>query len=69
MDSKFDELVRSLDAETLEELRRSVAAEAGGRRRRTSMAIDEIRVGMSAEQKERAMRAIARVLEGEDGHA
>jgi len=31
MNSKFDDLVRSLDAQTLEELRRSVATELGGR--------------------------------------
>ena len=37
MKSKFDDLVRSLDPQTLEELRRSVASELGGRREETAI--------------------------------
>lgn len=66
MTTKFDDLVQSLDPATLEELRRSVAAELGGRRAQTSIKIEEIHPRMTAEAREEAAREIARVLRGED---
>jgi hypothetical protein len=65
MNSKFDDLVRSLDASTLEELRRSVAAELGGRHGETAIQIEHIHPKMSAEAREDAAREIGRVLRGE----
>ena len=65
MSSKFDDLVRSLDPQTLEELRRSVASELGGRREQTAMQIEHIHPKMSAEAWEEAAREIGRVLRGE----
>jgi len=69
MNSKFDKLVRSLEQPVLEELRRSVVAELGGRRARTSMQMEDIHPRMSDDEKARAMEEIAHVLRGEDGHA
>lgn len=66
MTTKFDDLVQSLDPATLEELRRSVAAELGGRRAQTAIKIEEIHPKMTAEAREEAAREIARVLRGED---
>jgi len=66
MNTKFDELVRTLDPATLEELRRSVAAEMGGRREQTAIQIEHIHPKMTAEAREEAAREIARVLRGED---
>jgi hypothetical protein len=66
MNSKFDELVKTLDAGTLDELRRSVAAELGGRREQTAIQIEHIHPKMTAEAREEAAREIARVLHGED---
>jgi hypothetical protein len=68
MNSKFDELVRSLDAPTLEALRRSVAAELSSRRQETALQIEQIHPGMTGEQKREAAREIARVLQGEDAY-
>ena len=68
MNTKFDELVRTLDAGTLEEVRRSVAAEMGGRREQTAIQIEHIHPKMTAEAREEAAREIARVLRGEDGN-
>ncbi len=65
MNSKFDDLVRSLDPQTLEELRRSVASELGGRREETAIQIEHIHPKMSAEAREEAAREIGRVLRGE----
>ena len=65
MNSKFDDLVRSLDAQTLEELRRSVAVELGGRHEETAIQIENIHPKMSAEAREDAAREIARVLRGD----
>lgn len=65
MNSKFDDLVRSLDPQTLEELRRSVASELGGRREETAIQIEQIHPKMSAEAKDQAAREIGRVLRGE----
>ena len=68
MNTKFDELVRTLDPATLEELRRSVAAEMGGRRAQAAIQIEHIHPKMTAEAREEAAREIARVLRGEDGN-
>jgi DNA-directed RNA polymerase subunit F len=65
MNSKFDDLVRSLDPQTLEELRRSVASELGGRREETAIQIEHIHPKMSAEARDQAAREIGRVLRGE----
>lgn len=62
--SKFKELVESLDREALEELRRSVAAEVGERRQQNAIHLEHIRPGMSDEQKDAAVKEIARVLRG-----
>ena len=69
MNSKFDDLLRSLDPQMLEELRRSVAAELGGRREETAMQIEHIHPKMSAEAREEAAREIGRVLRGESPDA
>jgi hypothetical protein len=69
MNSKFDELVGSLEGETLEELRRAVASEIGGRRRQTDIHLEDIHPQMSAADKDRAALQIARLLRGEDPHA
>lgn len=68
MNTKFDELVRSLDPATLEELRRSVASELGERREQTAIQMEHIHPKMTAEAREEAAREIARVLRGEDAH-
>ncbi len=65
MNSKFDDLVQSLDAQTLEELRRSVAAELGGRHEETAIQIEQIHPRMTVEAREDAAREIARVLRGD----
>jgi hypothetical protein len=69
MKTRFDDLVQSLDAATLEELRRSVAMEVGGRREQTAIKIEEIHPRMTAEAREEAAREIARVLRGEEHRA
>jgi hypothetical protein len=69
MNSKFDDLVRGLEADTLEELRRAVASEIGGRRQQTAIRLEDIHPKMSDVQKDEAARQIARVLRGEDPHA
>jgi len=69
MDSKFDELVKSLQQPMLEELRRSVAAELNERRGQMAIQVEEIHARMSGEDKIRAMEEIARVLRGEEGYA
>ncbi len=68
MNTKFDDLVRSLEPAALEELRRSVAAELGGRREQTAIQMEHIHPKMTAEAREEAAREIARVLRGEDAH-
>lgn len=68
MNTKFDELVRSLDPAALEELRRSVASELGERREQTAIQMEHIHPKMTAEAREEAAREIARVLRGEDAH-
>jgi hypothetical protein len=69
MNSKFDDLVKNLEGETLEELRRAVASEIGGRRRQTDIRLEDIHPKMSAADKDRAARQIARLLRREDPHA
>lgn len=69
MNAKFDDLVKSLDPPTLEELRRSVAAELGGRREESAIQLEQIHPKMSAEAREEAAREIGRVLRGEDPNA
>ena len=69
MNSKFDDLVRSLDPQTLEELRRSVASELGGRREETAIQLEHIHPKMSADAREEAAREIGRVLRGESADA
>ena len=69
MNSKFDDLVRSLDPQTLEELRRSVASELGGRREESAIQIEHIHPKMSVEAREEAAREIGRVLRGEGVNA
>ena len=64
--SKFKELVESLDREGLDELRQSVAAEVSERRQKNAIQMQHIHPGMSEEQKDRAAREIARVLQGEE---
>jgi hypothetical protein len=64
--SKFKELVQSLDGDGLDELRRSVAAEVGERRLNDAIHMEHIRPGMSDEQKNAAVKEIARVLRGEE---
>ena len=66
MNSKFDDLVRSLDPQTLEELRRSVVAELGWRREETAIQIEQIHPKMCADAREEAAREIGRVLRGEN---
>lgn len=66
MNKSFDDLVQSLDPATLEELRRSVTAEVGGRREKSAIKMEEIHPRMTAEAREEAAREIARVLRGEE---
>jgi len=61
MREKFDALVKGLDAGALAALRESIAAELEGRGE-AGFQIGSIRPGMSADEKERAQREIARVL-------
>jgi hypothetical protein len=63
----FEKLVKDLDQQSLDELRRSVAAEVEGRRQKTSIQIADIHPRMSVEDRERAAREIARVLDGDRG--
>ncbi len=69
MSSKFDELVRSLTPDTLEDLQRSLAAEVRERRRESAIQIESIHANMSSEAREEALREIARALRGEDAGA
>ncbi|MGH9559159.1 MAG: hypothetical protein ACRD30_07950 [Bryobacteraceae bacterium] len=65
MNSKFKALVRGLDPEALDELRRSVASELEGRRQKTAIKLDDIHPLMSPAEKEQACQEISRVLRGE----
>ena len=61
---KFDALVKQLDTVGLEELRRTVAIEIEDRggERQNAPAMDSIRPGMSAQEKQMAIEEISRVL-------
>ncbi|MEQ1946487.1 MAG: hypothetical protein ABL995_04825 [Bryobacteraceae bacterium] len=65
MNSKFGELVQTLEPAMLEELRRAVAAEIGERRNQTALQIESIHPMMTAEQKAQAVQEIARALKGD----
>jgi len=69
MNTKFDDLVRSLDERLLEELRRSVTAEVNSRREQTAIQIEQIHPKMSAAAREEAAKEIARALRGEESNA
>ena len=69
MESKFDDLVRNLSPEMLEELRRAVAGESGLRKQAASIQLESIHPRMSDDEREQAAAEIARVLRGEDAHA
>ena len=64
MKSKFRAFVRELDADALDELRRSVAQEMEGRRQKDAVKIEDIHPRMTAEEKQRVMDEIARALRG-----
>jgi hypothetical protein len=69
MESKFDDLVRSLTPEMLEELRRAVSSEAGQRRQQTAIQLEQIHPRMTDGEREQAAAEIARVLSGAETHA
>lgn len=69
MNTKFDDLVRSLDQAMLEELRRSVASEVGLRREQTAIQLEHIHAKMTPAARDEAAAEIARVLRGEEPHA
>lgn len=64
--SKFKELVQSLDRDGLNELRKHVAAELGERRQSEAIQMEQIRPGMSVDEKRAAFQEIARILRGEE---
>jgi hypothetical protein len=66
MSAKFKALVRDLDQNALEALRRSVVREMDARRQKTALQISDIHPQMSAEEKQQAFEDIARVLRGSD---
>lgn len=63
MNKEFKTLVRGLDPEALEQLRRHVATEIEGRRQKSAIQMGDIHPRMSAAEKEQAAMEIARVLE------
>ena len=69
MNTKFDDLVRSLDQPMLEELRRSVATEVGARREQTAIQMEHIHPKMTTAARDEAAAEIARILRGEEPHA
>ncbi len=64
--NQFKELVESLDREGLDELRKSVTTEVDERRQKSTIHMEQIRPGMSDEQKDLAHKEISRVLRGEE---
>jgi hypothetical protein len=63
MRAKFEALVRDLDKEALEQLRRSVTSEIDGRRETTgAFQMENIHPRMTAEEKDQAAKEIVRVL-------
>jgi hypothetical protein len=69
VDSKFGELVKTLEPAMLDELRRAVTAELGERRMQSAIHIENISPSMSTEDKAQALKEIARALKGEEGDA
>lgn len=63
---QFKDLLQTLDQASLDELRQSVRVEMGARRQETTIRMEHIHPGMSDDQKEAAMKEIARVLRGDD---
>jgi hypothetical protein len=60
---KFEALVRDLDKEALEQLRRSVTSEIDGRRETAgAFQMENIHPRMTAEEKDAAAKEIVRVL-------
>ena len=64
MSEKFKSLVSEMDQATLEELRRSIAAEL--KPRRPPVQLSDIHPRMSVSEKEAVTKEIARVLRGDD---
>jgi hypothetical protein len=60
--TKFKTLVRELDAPTLEQLFRQVAAEIEQRRQQNAIQLKDIHPRMTPEEKAKATLEIARVL-------
>jgi hypothetical protein len=60
--TKFKTLVRELDAPTLEQLFRQVAAEIEQRRQQNAIQLKDIHPRMTPEEKAQATLEIARVL-------
>ena len=67
MREQFDVLVKDLAEDQLEELRECVTGEIGGRRKKTSVRIEDIHPRMTGEERERAARDIARILDSHSG--
>ncbi len=65
MEAKLEELVRNLNGQALEELKKSVLTEIGNRREQTAIQLEHIHPRMSEADKEQAAQEIARVLRGE----
>ena len=63
MRAKFEALVRDLDKDALEQLRRSVTSEIDGRRETEgAFQMENIHPRMTAEEKDAATKEIVRVL-------
>ena len=60
--ANLTELIRKLDAETLDALRESIAEELDERREAAGFQLEDIRPGMPAAEWERAANEIARAL-------
>jgi hypothetical protein len=60
--SKFKTLIRDLDPESFEDLRRLVDDEVEQRRSETAFQMESINTRMTAEERHQAAREIARVL-------
>jgi hypothetical protein len=64
---KFEGLVRELEGEQLEELRKCVASEIGGRSQKSGFRIEDIHPRMTGEERERAAQDSARILGADSG--
>jgi hypothetical protein len=63
MRAKFEALIRDLDKDALEQLRRTVASEIDGRRESSgAFQVENIHPRMTAEEKDQAAKDIVRVL-------